>query len=383
MGILRKIKKVRFSLWILTVFGFVGVFADFLANERPIYIKVDGKSYFPVAHQYLELMGVGTYPFLKQKSWAEHNHNKQLMPLIPFSPTTIFSFEQNYKHPGSNVKVQNKYYRHFLGTDAIGRDVASAMIHGTRLALMVGFVAAFIAFFVGTVLGLMAGYFGDHGFEISLAALLGFIVINCLAIFYLFYSANQWPLIFLVGLLVNLSWYIFCSKLNITNYLSSRIRVPVDLLINRIIEVFNSIPNLLVLLTLLSLLKSSSILTIMWIIGFLSWPAVARIVRAEVLKIRSKEFILASKMLNLSDIKIMYKQILPNIWSPIIVAFAFSVSAAILAEATISFLGIGVNPSHVSWGSLLGSARSNFSAWWLAVFFQAWLFFYWCFLLMI
>jgi peptide/nickel transport system permease protein len=136
----------------------------------------------------------------------------------------------------------------------------------------------------------------------------------------------------------------------------------------RFIEVFKTIPALILLLALIAIISKPSILTLILTLAFLLWPTVARFSRAEMLRIREEDYINSAKILGLSDIKIILTHALPNALGPIMVVIAFGISGAILLEATLSFLGLGLALDDVSWGSMLSEARQNFKAWWLALF---------------
>jgi peptide/nickel transport system permease protein len=107
---------------------------------------------------------------------------------------------------------------------------------------------------------------------------------------------------------------------------------------------------------------------LMIIIGLTSWTGIARFTRAEFLRLRELEFIHAAKVLGFSDWRIIFKHALPNGLAPIFVSIAFGVASAILAESSLSFLGIGVPEDIVTWGSLLSIGKEEFDAWWLVVF---------------
>jgi peptide/nickel transport system permease protein len=106
----------------------------------------------------------------------------------------------------------------------------------------------------------------------------------------------------------------------------------------------------------------------MAIIGFLSVPGVARLTRAEFIRSRSLDYVQSARALGLRDFRIIFRHILPNAISPVFVYVAFGIASAIVAESSLSFLGIGVPADTVTWGSLLSYARDDYSAWWMAVF---------------
>ena len=194
--------------------------------------------------------------------------------------------------------------RHWLGTDDVGRDVLARMIHGARVSLSVGFVAVSIYAFIGIVIGSIAGYFGG----------------------------------------------------------------VVDLIFQRIIEVFMCFPTLILIIAVVAIFPPS-IYTVMVAIGLVGWTGVARLVRGEFLKLRSREFVTAAEALGLSTGRIIFRHILPNALAPVFVAVTFGIADAILIESALSFLGFGVPPPTPSWGDTLSQSRKYYDfAWWLTVY---------------
>ncbi len=145
----------------------------------------------------------------------------------------------------------------------------------------------------------------------------------------------------------------------------------VDVLIQRVIEIMMCFPTFPLLLVARSLLPPS-IFTVMIIIGLTGWTGVARLVRGEVLKLRESEFAMAAKATGLSDLRIMFRHLVPNALSPVLVSATFGVAGAILTESGLSFLGFGVAPPTPSWGEVLSQSQlyilSKDAAWWLVTF---------------
>jgi peptide/nickel transport system permease protein len=200
---------------------------------------------------------------------------------------------------------------HSLGTDENGRDLLSRLMFGARISLTVGVAAVIMELFIGTLLGAVAGYYGG--------------------------------------------W--------------------VDYFIMRLTDVFLSIPLLPLLLTLTGIVAASSSKAslgfgvIVVIIGGLSWPGVARLVRASYLSLREREYTEAARALGNGDGRIMLRHLLPNAIAPIIVQATLDVANVIVLESTLSFLGFGIQPPTASWGNMLANAESNLEiAWWAAVF---------------
>jgi peptide/nickel transport system permease protein len=218
-----------------------------------------------------------------------------LAPFIsPFNPNDI-----DRKHilepPGA---------RHPLGTDDLGRDVLSRMVHGSRISLAVGFIAVGIATIIGMLLGAVSGYYGG------------------------------WT----------------------------------DRAMMRFIDIMLSIPTFFLVLAVIAFV-GPSIWNIMIVIGFTSWMGVARLVRAEFLSLKEREFVLAAKALGASDMRIISRHIMVNSLAPVFVSAILGVASAKLVESALSFLGIGVQPPTPSWGNMLTSGKDNIEiAWWLSLF---------------
>lgn len=189
-----------------------------------------------------------------------------------------------------------------LGTDAMGRDVAAGVAHGARVSLLVGLAAAAIGLGVGTVVGALSGYYG--------------------------------------GL--------------------------TDRLLGRVVELFQTIPQFMLLIVIVALIGPS--ITVVTIgIGIVTWPTVARLVRAEFRSLRERDFVLAAQAAGLRDSRIMLAEILPNALPPIIVTSSVLVAAAVLMEAALAFLGLS-DQNLTSWGSMIGSGRDVLrTAWYLTV----------------
>ncbi|WP_462409755.1 oligopeptide ABC transporter permease [Neobacillus sp. Marseille-QA0830] len=204
-------------------------------------------------------------------------------PLIaPYSP---YKVNDVFSAPPSSA--------HWLGTDQVGRDILSRLIYAARVSLMVGVGAVAISVSVGTVLGLLAGYYGGK----------------------------------------------------------------VDMVIMRLTDVFMSFPHLMLILVVVSVV-GPSLINIIIVIGILYWTGVARLVRGSVLQVKQLDYVKASVVLGLKTPRILFQHILPNVMAPILVNGTFGIAAAIIIEASLSFLGLGVQPPIASWGNMLTDAQS-------------------------
>ncbi len=155
--------------------------------------------------------------------------------------------------------------------------------------------------------------------------------------------------------IVAVGFYIVVGVLlgTISGYYGGRL----DSLVMRLADVFMAFPRLIIIITLAALV-SPSIYNVMLIIGLLGWPPTARIVRGQLLSLRERDFVLAARVLGAGDWRIMSRHLMPNVVAPVIVAATFGTAEAILLEAALSFLGLGVRPPMASWGNMLNAAES-------------------------
>ncbi|TVR77855.1 MAG: ABC transporter permease [Chitinophagaceae bacterium] len=383
----RQFNKNRLAVWSLRFLYFIlfiALMADFIANEKPLYAKYEGKTYFPVFRSYLVNAGLADWQDeIRNAEWKILEYDRVVWPPVPYRPTNIDFLNSNYVGPFDDQVVPSPHWRHRLGTDELGRDVLSGMIHATRIAMLVGVVSMSIAAFFGIIFGAMAGYFGDSRLQMSRIRLLLNIFFLVIAIFYSFGvrsyilsdALGAGLMAFLGQFLISL--FIFMGIMLIPNLLAiplkkvavlgKRINIALDIIVMRFIEILTSIPTLLLILAIVALTQPS-IIIIMVIIGITGWTGIARFIRGELLRVRSLEYIEAAQALGYSEARIIFKHAIPNSLTPVLIAIAFGVASAILIESTLSFLGIGVPAEVVTWGSLLSDARNVPDAWWLAIF---------------
>ncbi len=355
---------IKYAIRLLSIVFLISVFHKFIANDVPIVAKKNHEIVFPVLQDYGEsLFGASANRILNNETYEW-----SLYPLIPYRDKTLDQKNIGSVSPFENQNVLSLRYRHWLGTDQIGRDVLAGLIYGLATALKVGFYSGLISLIIGLLLGGLAGYFGDHTIRCNGLGILSFMIL-----FFLYWYISRYNflvesftgafflmVLFSVVAVLVLKW---SKKLNLTKY-----KIPLDLIVVRGMEIFRSIPVLIFLIAVLGIIEKASIWNVILLIGLIRWPSIARYVRAEMLAVRNEAYIRSAQAIGTNDFRILWKHAFPNIISPVLVSVAFGFAISILLESSLSFLGIGVPMDEVTLGSLLSEARRDFSAWWLALF---------------
>ncbi len=221
-------------------------------------------------------------------------------------------FYQNYILAEDNSVVTFGHKGYMLGTDELGRDIFNRMLNGGRMTMTIGAVAVFISTFIGVIIGCISGYFGGR----------------------------------------------------------------IDNFFQRISEMISSLPFLPFAMILSALIGNSmtanqKIFLIMVILGVLSWPGLQRLVRAQVLSVREQEYVTAARAVGIDRYTIVFKHILPNVISIIIVSATLSFGTSMLTEASLSYLGFGVQSPQPTWGNMLFGSNNSIviqNYWWRWVF---------------
>lgn len=232
------------------------------------------------------------------------NGQEEVVSKIPITdfkfPDSIAVFNKNglvlWQEVETNAKTEEEFImkhittqKYWLGTDRYGRDVLSRIIIGARVSLSVGLMAVLITLIIGTTLGLLSGYFGGWIDDVIL-----------------------W--------FINVVW---------------------------------SLPSLLIAIAISFAFSEKGLYQVFLAIGLSMWVELARIVRGQVKQVREMEYVQAAKVLGFNDARILFNHILPNVAAPIIVVCAANFASAILLEAGLSFLGLGVQPPTPSWGTMI------------------------------
>jgi len=391
--ILSKNRVVKRCVYVFLFFMAIAIFAPFIANDKPLVCQYKGQWLFPAfSFKHQIQTNTETINYNMGKEWKTVETDFIIFAPCAYSPNTIDADNAPRKSPfdeqvmtlknGQIITLPLKF-RHWLGTTQNGNDVLSCLIHGTKISLSVGIFSMLIAALLGIILGASAGYFQNNTLKVGYVQLLFLLLGVFLTYFYgivirgdklaeAFIDGGIWLILRLLFL-----FYISIKTIGgfgwIGNYIDrklktdNKINFPVDVVISRVIEILNSIPSLLLIIALSAIAKPSYTLLI-FIIGFLSWTSIARLTRAEYLKAKQLDYVTACKAIGMSNYRIMIKHILPNVFPLVLVQLLFGLAGAVLIEASLSFLGVGVPLNVITWGSLLNEARDHFSAWWLVVF---------------
>lgn len=363
------------GLFVLVLIALLG---DFIANDKPLYCKVDGQRSFPVFKQYGIWLGlVEADAAYFSADWSSMDYERVIFPPIPYAAQTFDRSNMKLTSPGGPQNLRSWRWRHWLGTDEVGRDVVAGLISGTRTALSVGIIAMSVATLIGLFFGLLAGYFGDDVFRLGrLQVVLYLLALPFLVFFTFVVDGTVLPfggaIFFRIILFLTASAIPLVIGWGLERVFGFRQKwkIPLDTLIMRLIEVINSLPGLLLILAVLAIVKEPSINYVMIVIGLISWTSIARFIRAELLKIRQMDYMLAGKALGFNHLRLLARHALPNGIRPVLIAISFGMAGAILAEAFLSFLGIGLPAEAVTWGSLIRKIQTNAmtGAWWIALF---------------
>ena len=219
---------------------------------------------------------------------APHEPNKQRL---------VARFKPPVWAPGGSAT-------YLLGTDNIGRDIFSRIMHGSRISLIVGIAAVGVSLLIGVTLGLLSGFLGGR----------------------------------------------------------------VDAFIMALVDIMLAFPQLILAFAMVAVL-GPGIGNIILVLGLTGWERYARVVRAEVLALREREFVQAARAIGVPTVQIIFRHIMPNTFSSVIVLATLQTAQAILAEAALSFLGLGTGRTYPSWGQMIALGRDYINvAWWLSTF---------------
>jgi microcin C transport system permease protein len=312
------------SFWIFLVLFVVSLFAEFIANDKPLLVNFDGKFYMPVFATYAETTFGGDFetaadyrdPYLQKLiadkggymiwppiRYSYGTHNLDLPTPAPSKPTWMLTEKEC-----QSVVERKKLFGcrdleyNWLGTDDQGRDVVARLIYGFRISVLFGLVVTIVSSIIGVVAGAVQGYFGG------------------------------WT----------------------------------DLLFQRFIEIWTSVPSFFLLLIISSVL-TPSFFVMLGILLLYSWVSLVGLVRAEFLRGRNFEYIQAARALGVSNKTIMFRHLLPNAMVATMTFLPFILSGSVMTLTALDFLGFGLPPGSPSLGEMLSQGKANIQAPWLGL----------------
>ena len=321
-------KRGFWSLCVFMVVFVVSLFAEFIANDRPIVASYKGEILFPIFKDYPDekFGGFMAYADYRYKETADeiNAHGWMVWPPIHFSyrtvnyasatpaptpPTWELSKEQCEAAGAAQAKAAGApagdcadIEKDWLGTDEVDRDVLARVIYGTRASILFGLALTFLSSIVGVASGAIQGYFGG------------------------------WT----------------------------------DLSFQRFIEVWSSLPQLYILIIVSSFVQPS-ILSLLVILSLFSWVNLVHVVRAEFFRARNFEYVRAARALCLTDARIIMRHVLPNAMVATLTLLPFIMSGSVTALTALDFLGLGQPPGSPSLGELLQEGKNHLEAPWLAL----------------
>ncbi len=317
-------RRGYWSLWFFLVLFVLSLFAEFIANDKPLYVRYDGKSYFPVFFAYPETAFGGDFetaadyrdPYLRKLiadkggsmiwppiRYSYDTHNLDLPTPAPSKPTWLLTEAQCksvVQRKGLDGCGDLEY--NWLGTDDQGRDVLARLLYGFRLSVLFGLILTIFSSIVGVAAGAVQGYFGG--------------------------------------------W--------------------IDLLFQRFIEIWTSVPELYLLLIISSVLVPG-FFVLLGILLLFSWVRLVGLVRAEFLRGRNFEYIQAARALGVSNAVIIFRHLLPNAMVATMTFLPFIMSSSVMTLTALDFLGFGLPPGSPSLGELLSQGKANVQAPWLGL----------------
>ena len=294
-------KRGYWSVWTFAILFTVSLFAEFIANDRPLIVSFNDELLFPVLVDYPESYYGGFFettaeyrdPYVQEL--IEDAGGWMLWPMIRFSFDTI-NYEMDVPAPAPPSELN------WIGTDDQARDVAARALYGFRISVLFGFVFVILTSIIGVIVGASQGYFGG--------------------------------------------WY--------------------DLLFQRFMEVWGSVPTLFLIIILSSVI-TPSFWSLMFILLLFGWMGLVDLVRAEFLRGRNIEYVSAARALGVSDAKIMFKHILPNAMVATVTFMPFILAGSVTILTGLDFLGFGLPAGSPSLGEMLNQGKANLQAPWLGI----------------
>ena len=293
-------KRAYWSLILFVAIFVISLFAEIIANDKPIFVWYKGEAYFPIFKNYTDVTFGGSLPTyadykdsFTKKQIADNGF--MIMPPVEFSYDTI-NYELDAPAPTAPTLTNP------LGTDDQARDVFARLLYGIRVSVLFGLLLTLFSSVIGIFMGAIQGYFGGK----------------------------------------------------------------IDLFLQRFLEIWGSLPQMFVLIIVSSVLLPS-FWTLLFVLLLFGWTSLVGVVRAEFLRCRNLDYVKAARALGVSDMRIMFRHILPNALVASITYIPFILSGSIVALTALDFLGFGLPVGSASLGEMISQAKENLSAPWLGI----------------
>ena len=298
----RSIKRGFWSLVILLVMMFISFFAEVFINSRALLVYYDGSFYFPTYTRMIpgSEFNMGYAYETNYRDLKKKCQQETSSNFVILPPVPYNPYENDLKFTAYPPFPPSFGEKHFLGTDNVGRDILARLVYGFRTAIVFSFFLLVLNYTIGITIGCSMGYFGGK----------------------------------------------------------------FDLIFQRIIEIWNNVPFLYVIIIIASIVIPSFMILIL-IMAFFGWIGITWVMRTMTYKEKEKEYILAVRSLGASHARIIFKHIIPNTLSVIVTYAPFAISGGIVSLTSLDYLGFGLPAPTPSWGELLSQGWQNMEAWWI------------------
>ena len=359
-------QRPRTSLVVIGLYLVVALFADLIAGGRPIYVKDhQNRVHFPVVETWLASTGLYQPRLVPPGGiWKSFPVQEAVWPLIPFGASETNLMGSVLLSPLNPLAWEQG---HYLGTDALGRDVLSGIVQGARFSIGLAGAGMLFATALGLVLGVAAGWWDNNRLRMRrwiVWAATGSLI---LAAAQLKVSPSVWSIDFLMALLLlHGGWWALWTlvRLIVPHWAVKLVSIRLDSGLGGLVVLLSSFPAFLLVLSLSQSIASGAGLVIVSL-TVLGWPLIALLARDESRRLRRAEFIEAGLTLGFRDLRLLVVHVIPHVLPRLHVAWGLGMAQAVLVESALSFLGFGLPLDVVSWGSLIASAQSQPGAWWL------------------
>ncbi len=373
------VKKMNIDRWnhwsvkVIVFYLLISLFAPLLSNELPLMRVYQGEWTFPFLNQEQE------YNFLSENKegafelYAPFRYSSGKSD--PLNMSFRGPFDTQFSKNDRDEIVEISFLkRHWLGTNLLGSDLLADIIYGTRISVFISLVATIIASLLAMLLGFLAGWFGPASMKVSSVKT---ILIFGMVLYWFHLLMNlqdvgeKW-----MGWSVSVFFFVMLMKAFASRrffYVSKwKFSIPIDTLFIRFSELFSAIPRVILVLAFIQLF-SASMISMMILLALSAWVDLARIVRSELHRIKSMTYIDAAVMSGVDGKRLLFNQVLPNIWPAVLVFMMYTFAGNISIEAGLSFLGFGLPATVKTLGGLIAEGKNNFAAWWMIVFPGIWL----------